>query len=314
MKYCILISKREIFTAIILIIGFILLFQGIHSANRYNHAVNLETLNERELKEGTYVVGNINSYIGQIMFGSNKLYGVSQEWFVLGKTYEVYTIPIKGGSYIALMVFDDSIKDKLEAFDNGYGEGVYFEGIIIESPIAPSYSWYEQVEGFNMESLIDSFVIQEADLKGKNTTYPGFLLIVSASFIFFSAGGFKNIVMKETDNSGAVYNNYANNMDNVLQAEKLQLQILEKRLLSMKRTCILSLFILAVGIYMIYQFHLLAGIMLIIVSISNAWKYFINSSNVIAASLAPRIFVESLSIQIEEHKNNIKRLEEHHVI
>lgn len=312
MKYHVSISKKEILTAIVLIVGFILLFKGIHSAYRYNHALNLETLNERGLKEGTYVTGNINSYIGQIMYGSNRFYGVSQGWITLGKTYEFYTIPIEGGSYIALMISDASVIEKLNAFDNGYGEDVYFEGIIIEPPTELNYPWYEHVEGFNMDNLIDSVVIQEANLKGKNTTYLGFLLIVIASLIFFSSGGIKNVVMEEADNSRSVYNNYAKlyNNDNELQAEQMQLQVLEKRLLSMKRTCILCPFIFVFGIYMIYQFHLLIGIMLIITSISNAWKYFINSAIAPAKSLVKRFTLKSISIQIEEHKQNIEKLQE----
>lgn len=312
MKYHVSISKREICTIIILIIGFIFLFWGIHSAYRYNHAVNLETLNERGLKEGTYVTGNINSYIGQIMYGSNKFYGSSMGWVTLGKTYEFYTIPIEGGSYIALMISDESVMEKLNAFDNGYGEGVYFEGIIIEPPTELNYAWYEHVESFNMDNLIDSVVIQEANLKRKNTTYLGFLLIVIASLIFISSGGIKNVVMEEADNSRSVYNNYAKlyNNDNELQAEQMQLQVLEKRLRSMKRTCILCPFILAFGIYMIYQLHLLIGIMLIITSISNAWKYFINSANTLAKSLVKRFTLKSISIQIEEHKQNIEKLQE----
>ena len=312
MKYHVSITKREIFTAIILILGFILLFRGIHSAYRYNHALNLETLNERGLKEGTYVTGNINSYIGQIMYGSNKFNGVSMGWVTLGKTYEFYTIPIEGGSYIALMISDASVIEKLNAFDNGYGEGVYFEGIIIEPPTELNYPWYEHVEDFNMENLIDSVVIQEANLKGKNTTYLGFLLIVIASLIFVSSGGIKNVVMEEAENTKSVYNNYAKlyNRDNELQAEQMQLEALEKRLLSMKRTCILCPFILALGIYMIYQFHLLIGIMLIVTSISNAWNYFINSANTLAKSLVRRFTLKSISIQIEEHRQNIEKLQE----
>lgn len=118
--------------------------------------------------------------------------------------------------------------------------------------------------------------------------------------------------MEEADNSRSVYNNYAKlyNNDNELQAEQMQLQVLEKRLLSMKRTCILCPFIFVFGIYMIYQFHLLIGIMLIITSISNAWKYFINSAIAPAKSLVRRFTLKSISIQIEEHKQNIERLQE----
>ena len=69
MKYHVSITKREIFTAILLMIGLVLLFRGIHSSYKIHHALNLEDLNERTLKDGDYVVGNIDTYIGQIVYG-----------------------------------------------------------------------------------------------------------------------------------------------------------------------------------------------------------------------------------------------------
>lgn len=311
MKYHVSVTKKEIITAIIFIIGLIFLFRGIQSAYRYNHAQNLETLDSRGLKKGTYVTGNVDSYIGQIMYGSNRFYGVSQTYITFGKSYDFYTVPVGSNSYIILMISNESVRDRLNAFDNGHGDNVYFEGIVSEPITEPNYAWYEYVDGFNTDELITSFVIKEANLKRKNTTYLGFLLMVIASLIFFSSGGIKDVVIEEANSSKPVYNNYAKsyNKDNELQAEKMQLQALEKRLLSMKRNCMLCPLILGLGIYMIYQFHLILGTLLLFISIRNAWKYFINSSNSIAVSLAPKISVESLTLQIESHKKNIEELE-----
>lgn len=63
MKYHISISKREIITAIIFIIGLILLFKGIHSYYKMNHALSLDNIDEHELRNGTYVTGDIDTYI-----------------------------------------------------------------------------------------------------------------------------------------------------------------------------------------------------------------------------------------------------------
>ena len=311
MKYHVSVTKKEIITAILFIIGVIFLFRGIQSAYRYNHARNLDALNPHDLTKGAYVIGNIDSYIGLIVYGSNRFYGVSQSYITFGKSYDFYTVPVKQNSYIVLMISDESVRDRLNAFDNGHGDDVYFEGIVSEPITEPNYAWYEHVEGFNTENLIASYVIKEANLKRKNTTYLGFLLMVIASLIFFSSGGIKDVVIEETNYSKPAYNNYAKlyNKDSELQAEKRQLQVLEKRLLSMKRMCLLCPLILGFGIYMIYQFHLLLGILLLYISIRNTWKYFINSSNPIAVSLAQKISVESLTLQIEEHNKNIEELE-----
>lgn len=311
MKYHVSVTKKEVITAILFIIGLIFLFRGIHSAYRYSHARSLEALDNGELKEGTYVTGSIDSYIGQIMYGSNRFYGVSQTYITLGKSYDFYTVPVGPNSYIILMISDESVRNRLDAFDNGHGDNVYFEGIISEPITEPNYAWYEYVEDFNTEDLITSFVIKEANLKGKNTTYLGFLLMVIASLIFFSSGGIKDVVIEETNHSKPAYNNYAKlyNKDNELQAEKMQLQVLEKRLLSMKRTCMLCPLILGLGIYMIYQFHLILGTLLLFISVRNAWRYFINSSGSIAVSLASKISVKSLSLQIEELKKNLEDIE-----
>ena len=317
MKYHVSISKREIFTAILLVIGLVLLFRGIHSSYKIHHALSLEDLNEQTLKNRDYVAGTIDNYIGQIMYGSNRFDGVSQTLITSGRAYNFYTIPTGQNSYICIMAYGESILSQLKAFENGHGEAVYFEGIIIEPPTDLNYNWYANVEGFNTEDLIDSFVIKETNFDGnKYVIYIGALLLVTAALMFFSAGGIKNFVMEETENTKSVYNNYAKiyNRDNELQAEKMQLETLEQRLNSAKRTAVLCSILLLIGIYIICSAYLLEGklfgVLLVLIAVRGIWNYFINSDSALAKSLVRRFSLKSISIQIEEHKQNIEKLQE----
>ena len=317
MKYHISITKREIITAFFLIIGSIFLFKGIHSYYKMNHALSLDTLDEHLLKEGTYVTGDIDAYIGQKVYGSNRFSGVSQTLITFGKTYDFYTIPVGQNSYITIMAYGD-LPDQLETFENGHGDNIYFEGIIVEPPINLNLKWYTDVDGFDTEKLIESFVIKEADFdRNKNLIYGGVILLAIAVLLLFSSGGIKSFVMEEVDTAKPVYNSYAKNVyskDYELQAEKKQLETLERRLKSAKRSAVLCLVLLLTGIYIVYSAYLLEGklfgVFLLIISVRGIWKYFINSDNTLAKSLAKRFTLKSLSVQIEEHKNNIKRLEE----
>lgn len=317
MKYHVFITKREILTSIIFIVGLIILFNGIHSTYKYNHALNLNTLEEYELKEGAYVIGNIDTYVGKKLYGSNNFSGVSITSVIYGKAYNFYTIPVGQKSYICIMVYSKSLLEQLEAFENGHGENIYFEGEVIEPLTDLNLNWYTQIEGFRTEDLINSFVIRETNFgRNKHIIYTGALLLVMAALLFFSAGGIKNLVMKETEDVKPVYNNYTKiyNRDYGLQAEQRQLETLERRLHSIKRNAILCLVPLLLGIYIVYSAYLLEvkvfGILLILISIKGIWNYFINSANTMAMSLVKKFTLKSLSIQIEEHKKNIEKLEE----
>lgn len=317
MEYHISISKREIITAIILIIGVLLLLKGIHSYYKVNHAMHLEDLDEHAWKNGTYVTGDIDTYIGKTMYGSGKFSGVSISLTTSGKTYHFYTIPVGQESYICIMAYSKSLLEQLEAFENGHGENVNFRGIIVEPPTDLNYEWHTTVENFDTGDLIGSFVIKEADFdRYKVLVYYGVILLAIAALLFFSAGGIKNLVIENADHTRPVSNDYAKvyNIDYELRAEKMQIEILERRLKSAKKNAVLCLIPLLIGIYMVFSAYLLEGklfgVLLLFISIRGIWNYFINSPNTLAKSLVQRFTLESLSIQIEEHQKNMEKLEE----
>lgn len=200
MKYHIFISKKELLTGVFFIVGFLFLLNGIHSTYKCNHVLNLKELEAHELKEGVCVSGNIDSYIGKHLSGNNKFFGVGQSHLTLfGQSYDFYTIPVEKNSYICILASSKSLKEQLEAFEEGHGENVYFEGEVIKPLVELNWRWYDSIEGFRTEALIDSFVIKETNFKrNKDIIYIGVLFIAMAVLRFLIAGGIKSFVMEET--------------------------------------------------------------------------------------------------------------------
>lgn len=210
MKYNVSFTKRIILTAIIFIIGLIITSVGLSSYYKYRHALNLQTLNEQELSEGKYIVGNIETYIREVQYENNMYYNVNQTHMTGWKTFDYYAVPIEEDSYITLLISDESIKAQLDAFEGGHGDGVYFEGIVIEPPRQLNYELDGDAEDFNPDKLIDSFAIKEEKLKYKNLTIWGILLLILAVFLFIISGGSSSFVSVEKDETD--YSLYVNTL------------------------------------------------------------------------------------------------------
>lgn len=319
MRTNISISKRIVFNIIIFVIGLVLLLGGVKSYYKYKHAIPIKNLNEWDCKEGKYVIGNINEYVVKKMAGTDKYAGISSTLLTLtGKAYDFYTIPIAQNSYIRIMMSDNSILDKLKNFTVGKGEGVYFEGEIINSPIEISLKWYDGIEGFNTENLVKSYVIKEINIKSKkDLTYIGLLLVIFSVLLFYSSGGINSVITKENDidDLKSKNNDYANsyNKSNELLLEKNKLQLFEKRLSELKKKCFVSFIILVLGVYIVIRFHffeiILIGILLILYSLKCIWRYFINSGSELALWIVRKFGMESVSVKIEECRINVWEIE-----
>lgn len=321
MRYQISITKKNIITAILFVIGLLFLSNGILSYYKYHHAVPLEALNKQTCKKGIYVVGNINTYIGINLMGNNRFYGVSNSLIIpSGKTYDFYTIPIDQNAYIRVMVYDKTTKKKLEDFVDGQGEPFPFKGEIVDAPIEINDPWYARIEDFHTEDVIESFVIKEAKIeKKKNILYLGITLLFIAMLLFFDAGGFKNIIVKEPKNEKVTKNTqnaYANsyNKDNELLFEKWQLQSLEQKLNSLKRKAVIRFPILFIGVYILNKYNWwaikLGGLLFIFTSLKGIWNYFINSDNTAAMLFAKKFCLETLTVKINKCQNNIEKIKE----
>lgn len=211
MKYNVSFTKRIIFTAIIFIIGLIFLSVGLRSYIKYSNALHLETLNKQDLKIGKYIVGNIDTYIQGIRYENNIYHDVNQVHRTAWKIYDYYAMPIEEDSYITLLIADDSAKAQLEAFEDGHGEPIYFEGIIIEPSRQLNYELDETVVDFNPENFVDSFAIKETKLTYRNPIILGIILLVFSILLFFIAGGSNSFISVETDKTD--YDLYVNTLN-----------------------------------------------------------------------------------------------------
>lgn len=211
MKYNVSFTKRIILTAIIFIIGVIFLSVGFRSYYKYSNALHLDTLNTQDLQTGKYIVGNIDTYIEGIQYENNIYYNVNQVHMTAWKTYDYYAMPIEEDSYITLLIADDSVKAQLDAFEDGHGEPVYLEGIIIEPSKQLTYELNETMEDFNPENFVDSFAIKETKLTYRNPIILGILLLVFSIFLFFIAGGSNSFISVETDKTD--YDLYVNTLN-----------------------------------------------------------------------------------------------------
>lgn len=197
MHISISITKKTIIAALLFIVGFVCLCSGIYSLYKQKHALSLDTLKESECRNGLYVTGNIDTYIGKKAVGSNQFTGTSVCFISHGKDYEFYTIPISNKHYIQLMIYDKDVLKKLENFSNGQGEAVYFEGKLIEPPLPFNYAWHENIEGLHTDDVIQSYVIKEIKFRSnKNKFYISIILIALAILIFLDDGGINGILTK----------------------------------------------------------------------------------------------------------------------
>lgn len=211
MKYNVSFTKRIILTVIIFIMGVIFLSVGLRSYYKYSNALHLDTLNRQDLQIGKYIVGNVDTYVEGIQYANNIYYDINQVHRTAWKTYDYYAMPIEEDSYITLLIADDSVKAQLEAFEDGHGEPIYFEGIIIEPSKQLTYELDETIEDFNPENFIDSFAIKETKLTYRNPIILGILLLVFSIFLFFISGGSNSFISVETDKTD--YDLYVNTLN-----------------------------------------------------------------------------------------------------
>ena len=208
MKYNVSFTRRIILTVILFIIGVIFLSVGLSSYYKYSHALHPEALSREDLTIGKYIVGNIDTYIQGIQYENNIYHDVNQVHRTAWKTYDYYAIPIEENSYITLLIADESVKAQLEAFEDGRGEPIYIEGIIIEPSNQLNYELDETVEDFNPENFVDSFAIKETKLSYKNPIILGLLLLVFSIFLFFISGGSNSFISVEKDETDySIYEN-----------------------------------------------------------------------------------------------------------
>lgn len=323
MRTQISISGKAIFLILLLSSGFFFIFRGVHEKQKYSQAIKLESLNPANCVEGTYVIGEINSYVRKNISdsGSENYSGTSQSYLTLGALYEIYTIPMGDQAYICVMAKDDDTKKKLEALYTGDNEPVLVEGEIIRSPVEINKKWYEGVEGFDPEKVEPVLILRQAQISERyKIISPGITLLVIGVFLLLSTG-FDGIIAKREvrmqDSPRTAAYTGSRNVGFIKQEmlqESYKLKSLEKQLTDLQRGSLFRLPVLAVGIFVFTNFDLasikIIGILLILSAIRSILRGFIHSGNGISLWFAKVFNVDSLSVRVNQSRDKVNSMRE----
>lgn len=188
MKTKIVYIRKKLFVALILLVaGIAILYVGLNKKYNYQH-LELEKLQQQDIKQGAYVTGRIDSCVGKKISDLNDDTWVtcSQCFMVGDKEYNFYTIPI-GDSYIQIMVYDEEMKEIFEHWKTDKKQSVYFEGELIKAPVEMNNQWFEGVDQDiykNLDHMVGDYVIRQTKIEdNKYTIYAGICLLITAAII-----------------------------------------------------------------------------------------------------------------------------------
>lgn len=179
------INKGSILWTFFLVIGCMFLFTGISEQRKYAKAISLSELDAKHYKYGDYIVSEISYFLKKEVsnYSSGNYTGVCEEYITFGKSYDVYTVPIKNNAYVRIMVADFETKSLLESACKNENEIIHFEGKIIKPPLTINHKWYEEISDVNISSIVPDFVVKQTQIKNMpNMIYGGIAILIVCIF------------------------------------------------------------------------------------------------------------------------------------
>ena len=199
------IGKKTIFGFIILLLGIVFSISGGSAYFKYRNATDLCELNPQTCKEGIYVKGYIEEYIGKRFKTARDpgYNGVSAEWLLGGKTAAKYTIYLEqADQYICCYVVDSDTKNMLAAFPNAKGK-CYIEGEVRLPMDAVNYDWYVPNEDYelshtvNKEQIYADLIIFQCDVKGNSKVFITGICFLLLAMYLLNGVNVRRLITKE---------------------------------------------------------------------------------------------------------------------
>lgn len=316
------IGKGIVISSAIFIAGIVCIIFGIAGMIKQNAAVRPEAITREECVPGKYVSGTVSSVLVKNKNGNVSC--LTAKYYKGGRSYNVYTIPLRDNCYIRIFAYSRKAIEQFEAFALGNGEGFHFDGQIKKMSLF-SVNWYEgieEIEKYGLDSIISQFVIMETNPSVNIIqTICGFFFLIIALSVFTNMGGKHEVVSKSTvisydddrNISEAVILEYSLRKDFNLIEEKCKLDGLYNKLKEMKTCCCYAYFGLAFGLIVIidnrYSDSVLYGIAIAAFSIWVIAKYHLNSGKEWAERIMRIFEQESVAAKIVKEQSFIKRLE-----
>jgi len=299
------VSKSGIIWCIVLLVGVLLMGLGFSVHLKQKEPMALSRLNADNIEKGMYVRGEIP----YILISNGALGPVTSVNSYV--TYNTYNIPLKEGNYIRILVNRHKTKSRLGDFGAGPADPVPFEGIVVKAPKPLNMKWYENVDGLDVEQVIEEYEILQLDDRESGTLIKFGLAIIAACLIARGSKLMPPLIIKNDPIVSPVKNRYTRSVDLEYEYEREleKLQLLQDRLMDAKKDLYWAIPLFFVGLLIViispYWEIDLIGYLALFLSLYRICQYLIIQPNKLGALL--RIFSKqkSLQVQIEECQENI---------
>ncbi len=299
-----------------LVIGCMFLFTGISEQRKYSKAISLSELDADHYKYGDYIVSDISYFLKKEAgnYSSGNYTGICEEYITFGKSYDVYTVPIKNNAYVRIMAADSETKRLLESACKNENEIIHFEGKIIKPPLTINYKWYEEISDVNISSIVPDFVVQQTQVKNMlNMIYGGAAILIACIFALLT-GITKDVVSITTPKSDIKYSSFsrAYNWENELQIELYKMKRLQQQLSTLKKHFFLCIpfYILGTSVLIkAYYWEIkIFGVLILVIAAKVTFQYFINLQNRVSLFFVRLFDLHSISVKINECQDNIEHI------
>lgn len=277
-------TKELIIFLLFLLAGLYFFVYGLTSIYKEKNALKINSLDEYNCTKGEYVSGNISSYLVKNISNSGSGYtsGVSLVLIHGLKEYHFYTISMNDNKYIRVMISDENMLKQFEGILENDMKSVYFEGELVKSPVEIAYGWYENIDGFKVENIVNDYVINEVNYdKRKEYVFIGLALFLCSFMQFLMLRKKQTVFESEKIDKKEKRQSYYRSYDtkNELIYEKRRLKSLDKKKNELKKSCLYRTLFLAIGIIMILNNYYwgFIGLILCLLSLKGIIKYILNS-------------------------------------
>ena len=317
MRTTIYVKKELVIFILLLLLNIFFLWKGMVAYDKAENSIPIERLTAENCKEGSYVVGSIDSYARSKVSDENGTVFTNAPIVRVGGTsdYLLYTIPAGEGQFVRIWIGDRERLEALEGFSNGYGAEIPFEGQLVKMAMDDHYkNWADEVvrEDFSTDKVIADYALQEISIADKKKMMDaGFTFLIVTFLQFLSVRGV--VVTEQIPPKPDRIPTRLYAVKDMLKAEQKRLQILNYRLENMRKSCICAIVALALSLVCIVVKHYLElfwiDIFVIVFAGREIWQYIFHAGFVEQKGMIKVSVKEPLVEQISECEACIKELQ-----
>ncbi|MBQ9143253.1 MAG: hypothetical protein IJX63_15910 [Lachnospiraceae bacterium] len=299
------VSKSGIIWCIVLLVGVLLFGLGFSVHLKQKNPVTLSELDADNIEKGMYVSGEIP----YILISNGNFGPVTTVTSYV--TYNTYNIPLKEEHYIRILVNRHKTKSQLGDFGAGPADPVPFEGIVVKAPRPLNMKWYENVDGLDVEQVIEDFEILQFERREISTLIKAGLAIIASCLIVRFSKLIPPLFIKNEPIVSPIKTRYTGSVDLEYEYEREleKLQFLQDRLYALKRDMFWAVPLFFVGLLIAiispYWEIDIVGYLLLFIALFLICQHLMNQPNRLGSILRAFSQQKPLQVQIEECQDNL---------